>query len=670
MKKTDRYFCCTIIFGFLFFIGYGNIEHSVGSYKTAQTEQDFLAKKKQSSTFIDSIQQNLAPISSNLAKLDSLYKWTIDYNDIDPEKSVKIALLGQQKSQQYSNQEWETKFDFEIADNYIHLAQYDSATIFYDKIISDSKLNKNQPDQAKGLNRKGYLMANQGLFKEAVELYFEALKIFEAIGDQEGISKSFLSIADVLSFLDRCEEGVTYGKKALNIFEQQKDTSNILLAYRTIADSYLGTESYEDALIYIEKSLDLAKTSNPDLMSMASILNTKGNILKYLERYDESIDAYKKSNQICTALNHPGGMSATLANTSDVYMRKGDYKSALPFQKKSYELAVEHGFNMNIIENTDHLSIIYRELNDFENALKYREQNQVFKDSILSVEKDQITKDLSVKYETEKKENLIALQEEQLSRQNLIQMLSYGFAALLILILLLVYKSYKDKQKNNELLTSINKQLEVKNQENELLLKEIHHRVKNNLQTISSLLSLQSESITDKSALDAVQESKNRVASMALIHQKLYQGENLAAIEMRDYFETIGKAIKDSFGEKAKNVSLEVNMPEIELDVDTAIPIGLITNELLTNSFKHAFPDRHDGKISIALSQEKNGLLKLQIADNGPALEYGSDTREEIGFGTLLIQLLTAQLRGTLEKSNESGTATIIQFYRQEKSAA
>ena len=161
-----------------------------------------------------------------------------------------------------------------------------------------------------------------------------------------------------------------------------------------------------------------------------------------------------------------------------------------------------------------------------------------------------------------------------------------------------------------------------------------------------------------------------RSAAMALIHQKLYQGENLATIEMRDYFETIGKAIKDSFGEKAKNVSLEVDMSEIELDVDTAIPIGLITNELVTNSLKHAFPNKQNGHIFITLSQEKNGLLKLQIADNGQASGKESDSKKEKGFGTLLIQLLTAQLRGTLEKSTESGTSTVIQFPLQEKSAA
>jgi two-component sensor histidine kinase len=212
--------------------------------------------------------------------------------------------------------------------------------------------------------------------------------------------------------------------------------------------------------------------------------------------------------------------------------------------------------------------------------------------------------------------------------------------------------------------------LKIRNDENELLLKEIHHRVKNNLQTISSLLSLQSESISDKGAFDAVQESKNRVASMALIHQKLYQGDNLAAIEMRDYFETIGKAIIDSFGEKAEHISLNVEMKDVELDVDTAVPIGLITNELITNSIKHAFPNKQKGQIFISLSKEENGLLKLNITDNGQPASNESTVKKEKGFGTLLIQLLTTQLGGKLEKSTEAGTSTVIQFPLQEKSAA
>ena len=157
---------------------------------------------------------------------------------------------------------------------------------------------------------------------------------------------------------------------------------------------------------------------------------------------------------------------------------------------------------------------------------------------------------------------------------------------------------------------------------------------------------------------------------MALIHQKLYQGEDLGAIEMRDYFETIGKAIKDSFGERAKNVSLEVDMSEIELDVDTAVPVGLITNELITNSLKHAFPNKQKGQILITLTQDENDLLKLHVVDNGQNTATGSVVKKESGFGTLLIQLLTTQLGGKLEQSTKAGTSTIIQFPRQEKSVA
>ncbi len=179
--------------------------------------------------------------------------------------------------------------------------------------------------------------------------------------------------------------------------------------------------------------------------------------------------------------------------------------------------------------------------------------------------------------------------------------------------------------------------LEIQNAKNEVLLKEIHHRVKNNLQTISSLLSLQSKTIEDQGALDAVQESQNRVTSMALIHQKLYQGENLAAIEMRDYFETIGREILNSFGEKANGVTLDINMSEIELDVDTAIPIGLITNELITISLKYAFNQKGNGKISITMNKDENNLIQLRIADNGTnqsagMSEGGSD------FGTIVSQ--------------------------------
>jgi two-component sensor histidine kinase len=178
---------------------------------------------------------------------------------------------------------------------------------------------------------------------------------------------------------------------------------------------------------------------------------------------------------------------------------------------------------------------------------------------------------------------------------------------------------------------------------------------------------LQSETIDNQAAIDAIQESKNRVASMALIHQKLYQGENLASIEMRNYFKTLGAAVLDGFGDKAKGIDFEVQMDKLELDVDSAIPIGLITSELLTNSMKYAFPDRK-GKISIKLSKGENNLFELQVKDNGVGQIENAGKKSQKGFGSMLVQLLTAQLGGKIDVSTKNGRATIVQFPQQLKS--
>jgi two-component sensor histidine kinase len=207
--------------------------------------------------------------------------------------------------------------------------------------------------------------------------------------------------------------------------------------------------------------------------------------------------------------------------------------------------------------------------------------------------------------------------------------------------------------------------LAAKNAENELLLKEIHHRVKNNLEVVSSLLELQSAQMSDPSVQAAMLSSQNRVHSMGIIHQKLYQGEHLAAIEMRDYFIHLGENIVSSFNAEGR-VNIECNMPQLILDVDTAISIGLITNELLTNSLKYAFENKEHGEIKISLTEDKKGQntegsLLLKISDDGigkPLNEQAKGT----GFGTQLIDLLTKQLDGQLSYDVSNGTVVSLYF--------
>jgi len=172
------------------------------------------------------------------------------------------------------------------------------------------------------------------------------------------------------------------------------------------------------------------------------------------------------------------------------------------------------------------------------------------------------------------------------------------------------------------------------------------------------LLALQSAQIEDPNTKEAMQESQNRVLSIGIVHQKLYQGTNLGAIEMKDYFKNLGDSILDSFAAE-KRVTIECEMEAIDVDIDTAVPLGLIVNELLTNTLKYAFPSGQDGKVMIRLEKRKDGVLHLEVSDNGVGK---SGVIKGTGFGSQLISLLTRQLNGTMREENENGTRVLFDF--------
>ncbi len=218
-----------------------------------------------------------------------------------------------------------------------------------------------------------------------------------------------------------------------------------------------------------------------------------------------------------------------------------------------------------------------------------------------------------------------------------------------------------DLNQSLEELTAAQVLLSAKNAENELLLKEIHHRVKNNLEIVSSLLQLQTAQIDDPSVQAAMLASQNRVHSMGIIHQKLYQGEHLAAIEMQDYFINLSESILDSFNAEGR-IKVECDMPKLVLDVDTAISIGLITNELITNSLKYAFENKDKGTIKISMNEQNTeGGILLKISDDGIGKPVTGKAKGT-GFGTQLINLLTKQLDGQLTYEINNGTIVSLAF--------
>ncbi|MGD2092420.1 MAG: histidine kinase dimerization/phosphoacceptor domain -containing protein [Candidatus Aminicenantes bacterium] len=204
--------------------------------------------------------------------------------------------------------------------------------------------------------------------------------------------------------------------------------------------------------------------------------------------------------------------------------------------------------------------------------------------------------------------------------------------------------------------------------EKETLIKEIHHRVKNNLQIISSLLDLQLDSCEDPTVLNVFQDSKDRIGSMALVHENLYQFGDLARINGIEYINNLVTYFFDSYGDRAANITPAINIekPAFSLDVDTAIHFGLILTELLSNALKHAFPKGEQGEVQITVRSETPGMVTLEISDNGIGFPADIDFREAQSLGLQLVRLLTQQVKGTTEIKRSKGTTVTITFPHQE----
>jgi PAS domain S-box-containing protein len=199
--------------------------------------------------------------------------------------------------------------------------------------------------------------------------------------------------------------------------------------------------------------------------------------------------------------------------------------------------------------------------------------------------------------------------------------------------------------------------------EKDILLKEIHHRVKNNLQIVSSLLKIQSSYVDDESIKQLFKESQNRVQSMSLIHQKLYQSKDLAHIDFRDYIETVTTHLQHSFGILEDRVRIKIDVHNIVMSIDNAIPAGLIINELVTNALKHAFNGETKGEIYINLAYDEfNYEYWLVVRDNGSGIRSDFDIQKSGSFGLKLVSTLAGQMGGAVEIISRGGTEFRIMF--------
>jgi len=305
-------------------------------------------------------------------------------------------------------------------------------------------------------------------------------------------------------------------------------------------------------------------------------------------------------------------------------------------------------------------------------AVNDLQQYQLLKDSIFNDRKSKQIEELQIQYETEKKEKEISLlnnqnkaQEIRLENTTMVR----NFIVLAVLILLgFLYYRYRIKQKSNRQLEEQQKVINQKNislenlvKEKEWLVKEIHHRVKNNFHIVMGLLGTQTEYLKTEEAIQAIAESQHRIQAMSLIHQKLYQSDNLSAINMVEYIHELVNYLRDSFTIH-QSIQFKFDIDPIELELSHCIPLGLIMNEAITNSIKYAFPHNKEKVIIITFKNMSEHHLRLTISDNGIGLPAAFNARHLNSMGMKLMQGLSDDIDAEFSINNHNGIEIRLTF--------
>ncbi|WP_318308238.1 sensor histidine kinase [Flagellimonas crocea] len=480
------------------------------------------------------------------------------------------------------------------------------------------------------------IYSNLGLYRKARNQYIMEVKPTIADNDSYGLAKYHSKVGNYLRLDDSAPTALSELKKA-----------------KAYLDVYVND-------ISIQKSeSDIFETE----LLKAEI---EGNIAKchvMLEDYDEAIPLLQSSIETLKKSSKNEDQSEVVENT--LYLAEANLQiDRFTDAKKYLDIEFDNITVLQTIKKNSLLAAFYDKVENYKNASIYYKRNERIKDSLAKKQSALIKQQLVTIVANEDLENSQRLIDEQkrineLARNEMKakdERINLVFISLIFTLLGfagLVY-AYLKSIKNQRLIAEQKHIIENSLVEKDSLLKEIHHRVKNNLQMVSSLLSLQTKNTRSKAAIEALEEGKSRVKAMALIHQKLYQNDDLSVIEMQGYIESLINSVQSVYKKGGHNISITIDAEGTELDIDRAIPFGLILNELVSNSFKYAFPENDEnGKIYIHL--RKNGDQGyFEYTDNGVGLPEDTDERSHSSMGIRLINRLVNQLQSKLNVDRQT----------------
>jgi two-component sensor histidine kinase len=445
--------------------------------------------------------------------------------------------------------------------------------------------------------------------------------------------------------------------------------------YRDMAITSGDNRYYDSAFSDYALAIRLSGPSGTSLADLGHLYNNISQIYaEYKKDYPMALHFLQKAIAYNLQHNNPRSLSFNYCYIADVYDKMGDKQQSLVYACKTLTLARQLHSPERLVNAYSQLSESYKYMGRFDSALYYNTLYHALSDSLENLDKTRQIADMQAKYESVKKEaeiqslnvekaQLVAIRNAK-NRQILV--LAAGLVTV-FLVAGLLFWLYKRVNTHKKIITSQSKQLET-------MMKELHHRVKNNLQVVTSLLNLQAYRLSDDEAIDAIRQSRQRVHAMSLIHQRLYKTGISAFVNIKEYLIELSESLLSTYGYDRKDFDLRVDAHNELLDVDKVLLLGLIVNEIVTNALKYAYKDTTRPSLYIDYAGRKEHIV-LSITDNGKDWDETKWREEEepfgIGgsFGKQLVSNLCRQLKATQELTVGNGTCFTFIFPRQVQTA-
>ncbi len=616
------------------------------------------------STDIDSLRLRLSKTNLDTQYVRTLLTLSNRFSPLNYDSSLLYAKKGYRLSVDLQYTRGQARGYSKMGSAYISKALYDSAIWAFDHALELFTEKKDSLNMGRTLTNLGLSYRFNENYATASVKYFKALELKKKFGSRRDLAIAYQNLGVVFAIQREFERAEQYLKDAILIYKEIGDSSKYYSGLMDLSSMFRDNGKYDKALKGLHESYQYRLRIGDKTPIGICVYNLA--LTSYLNKeYDESISFFNQAKSIFTELGSTRRLVGCHVRLARLYLDLNQYSASekeceagLELTTSSYQLQRLHGALSEIYFNTGRYKLAYT----------HQAKHNHISDSTLRAANRVKMVEMQNKFDDEANKREIAELtfangqiEQKAKNKDLLNYILWGAFIVILVIALMYYRLFRIKQRTNDALRDKNQIIQHSLEEKDVLLREIHHRVQNNLQFVSSLLNLQARQVDDQKTLDVLKGCKQRIQSMALIHQKLYQETSLNRINILNYTQNLVESLQSSYGIDSGSIRTELNIDKIHLDINSAISIGLILSELVTNCYKYAFTGKEKGLLSIGL-HEQGDILVMNISDNGNGLPKDFDMDNVSSFGLKLVYSLAKKLKADVSIESKEGTSVTLKI--------